>query len=165
MNSRFLNFTRISHLPHDRFIRRFLLEQDPTTTNTVLGRYLRDKNHMDKAQSISSIDQESYEDCLRNYNKNSLKSMIKRINIEFDFMQNSTQIRGTHAESILEFFSPSTHHPLLNKCGKNFSTLISWMVASTDLACDKIHHTRHKISQHSAVFARILGPMNQDNIF
>jgi len=102
------------------------------------------------AQRISSIDQKTKENCLQNYNKISLKSMVKRLILNLTLcriVSLPTQICGTHTESILEFFfSPSklTCHLLLNKCENDFSTLICWMVASQDLAGDKINKTRHK---------------------
>jgi len=142
LNSRIQNFLRIKNMPNDRVMHQLLNAEEWKTDTYTFESYQSDLQYLRRAQTNSSINTRTFENCIQNYSKTKSKRIIKRILNEADSADNLDQIRHSHCSALLEFFTPSRNHPLLRKSGKDYSTYISWMIASTDIYEDRQNQPR-----------------------
>jgi hypothetical protein len=152
MRSRINNYLRIGNLPHDRSIQKLANAEVWSAKSYTVGRYACDVGDLEFAmRRFSSLSQSTFDHILSNYH-NDVKlsnSMIKSILNNYNHAKNDIKTLNSHASSLLQFFTPNRHHPLLNMSGLNYSKLISWMIAATDLYQDLKNQERfHDLPSH-----------------
>ncbi len=134
----------MKHLTPDRSLNLILENEDWDSKEFTTGRNKLDMTSLFQAQKCSSVSLEQLHDALDNYSPTKSPKVIRKIINEYDHIQNNFELHGKQAESLLEFFTPSKYHPLLQHSGRKFTNLISWMIASTDIYEDRSHQPRFR---------------------
>jgi hypothetical protein len=152
MRSRINNYLRIGNLPHDRSIQKLANAELWSAKSYTVGRYSCDLGDLEFAMKrFSSFNQSSFDHILYNYRNDSNLSntMIKQILNNYNHAEIDINTLNSHASSLLQFFTPSRHHPVLDMSGVQYSKLISWMIAATDLYQDRQNQDRYHNLPHN----------------
>jgi hypothetical protein len=81
---------------------------------------------------FSSFNQSPFDHTRYNYrNDNNLSNTMTKQILNYNHAENDISTLNSHVSSLLQFFTPSKHHPILDMSAVQHSKFISWMIAAT----------------------------------